>query len=699
MALDLSTAHPVAPQQSPSLGGLDLSTAVPVQNGIAAPAPAPAATAGVAGFDSSLQSGLDDFGSALAHHLGNALHGTAQLVEHGVGWGADALDTTPKTLSSLITGKYRAPWNQAIQDTIKSDDAILAKREADYQAGTPDSPASYAGAAAGEVAPFMVGGVANAVKGVGDVAGNLATRGLRAASANVPGWLDWAVPRVASGAAQGAAISATAPVTDPSNYWSAKAGQVGTGVTLGSAAPLITGGASAITKGVTNAVRPFTNPSGIVSDWAQRQATAAGVTPQDLALQLSGAPQYVPGSVPTSAQAAPLPFLVQAEKTVTNNPALRGAFADRQAQNNLARLTQLEQVAGQPSTLADLTAQRGTAANAAYAKAYANGPDPSLVTPQVVDAWTALQQRPAMKQAFAASREYLQNQGITLPPGNAPTDPHIVQLADFAKKSLDSDISQAIRGGADVSGLRSARSALLDAVDQISPDYRAARRSYAAASPPITSMQAGTDILNRIAGKNLTTAAPGELTGAPMMTLPAYRSSLQSSLNGSDFPIQPDALRSLQAIQSDLQRESASNALRSAGSDTAYNLQAPGWLARQLYGADFSGGYTPKIAGGTLGALGGFVMGHGLGGVGGAAAGAAAGGKISAIANQRVMGALADALADPKAMADLLARTRPGSGPSPAMMRLGNAVRSGAIASSAPWASQPPIPMGVVSAP
>jgi hypothetical protein len=42
-------------------------------------------------------------------------------------------------------------------------------------------------------------------------------------------------------------------------------------------------------------------------------------------------------------------------------------------------------------------------------------------------------------------------------------------------------------------------------------------------------------------------------------------------------------------LRNDLKRDSISNSVKSAGSDSVYNLQAPNWLSGKLFGGDLSG--------------------------------------------------------------------------------------------------------------
>lgn len=138
-----------------------------------------------------------DFVDATQHNAMNVLHGGAQLVTHG-------LSNLPGQAGEYFAG------------VAAKDDAALRQREAEYQARTQDNPSSYAGAAAGQVAPWLLGAGAlrargalpmlprvSQVSGTGAKAGNLFAKG---------GLL----------ATEGALMGATAPVTDDGDYGSQK---------------------------------------------------------------------------------------------------------------------------------------------------------------------------------------------------------------------------------------------------------------------------------------------------------------------------------------------------------------------------------------------------------------------------------------------------------------------------------------------
>lgn len=71
--------------------------------------------------------------------------------------------------------------------------------------------------------------------------------------------------------------------------------------------------------------------------------------------------------------------------------------------------------------------------------------------------------------------------------------------------------------------------------------------------------------------------------GSPQITLPGINSQLRK-LDKLPYSVSPGMQDTLGGIQKDLQRASISNSVRSAGSDTAYNLNTQGWLASKVYG-------------------------------------------------------------------------------------------------------------------
>lgn len=591
-------------------------------------APAPAQSSGVL-------SQLSDAASAFGHHAMNLPHGAAQFVQHLTAGLAQTVAPNSKIAN-------------AIADTAMADDAALEQREKAYQARTPNSAGAYIGATAGEIAPFLVGGgLADGVKALGDVATNGVSKAVASLPAGlskyVPDWATKAAAKGVGGAVQGGAISTAAPVTNGGDYGAQKMAQVGTGMAMGGALPFAWSGVLGAGSGVKNALAPIMNPQSVVSKALQNGALKAGLDPKVLADSIRNAPEYVPGSNPTTAQAGAAPFLVQAEKTVANNPDFKPQFMERDNLNNLARIQQLNQIAGQPGKLNELTQQRDAVANKLYGQAFEQGVDPGAMTPWVKGQVTQLLKRPAMQAAMNQAKTDAANEGIAL------TDDNSVQGLHFAKLALDKQIGKAFDSDNNVTGLLDTKNKLLTVLSKMSPAYDQARATYAEMSPPINSMEAGTQMINKLSGAALNSA------GHPQITLPAYRSALAQALKNSDYGIEPQAEAGLRAIQDDLQRASISNSIKVPGSDTAFNLQAPGWLGRQIYGPEFDGkGAAAKAVAGTLGGIGGWLTGGGFGAAGGATAAMSGMNKLANMGSERVNKALVQALLDRDVGASML---------------------------------------------
>lgn len=193
---------------------------------------------------------VGSFFDALAHHLTSPIHGLAQTVEHGIQSAAN------------LTGKNAV--TDYINRTVASDDKAIADRESAYQARTPDGAPAYLGATVGEVAPFLASGVANGIRAVGDLAAN-------AASKVIPQTVGKWAPQAVGGAAQGAAIAATQPVTNaPDGYWNAKGDQSLYGAAGGVLAPSAIKGAAAIISPTASAAYRALAGAGVDTTIGQR---------------------------------------------------------------------------------------------------------------------------------------------------------------------------------------------------------------------------------------------------------------------------------------------------------------------------------------------------------------------------------------------------------------------------------------------
>lgn len=620
-----------SPVQQPAATGLDvLLSATPSQQQQPVPVP-PQQPVGV--LDN-----LTGAASAFGHHVMNLPHGLAMLVENGMAKGSDAL--------SNAVGYPNNPVNSYLQTTVASDNAAIQQREKDYQASTPNSPGSYAGATAGEIAPWLIGGPLNAfTNGVGKASAQ--------AVSNIPYVGGKLAQAVAGGAAQGVVGGAATPVAG-NDYWADKVGQLKTGALVGG---LLSGGAQAA-KGVYNSIKDAITP--IVSPQSTAGASvlqASGTNPATVAANLGNAAELVPDSLPTTAQAAGTPEMVQLEKAFGNTPTGKSLLEARQLQNNNARISALESVAGNDSQLLAAKQARNDATSD-----WTNLTTGKLATGAPVDAGSVIQQLQSLKQSplgvrptiGSAADDIIQTiKSNALPSSNKEqvlVNPGILDsvrqnVKDYLAKYSPNGVVGTQQGVA----FDPIRKSIVDAIEQNNPGYKDYLSNYAQYSKPINSMQAANTILDGLNGGH-------DSSGNPIISLTKYNSLLAKALR--DNPgVSADAENTLNSVQQDLQRASISNSIKQSGSDTIYNANSGGVLNKLLYGNDFKGGVVPKVVGATAGSAIGSLVGHPLIGAG---VGMTATSKLSGLAGQRYQSALADALLNPQtAQQALLKQTMP----------------------------------------
>jgi hypothetical protein len=192
------------------------------------------------------------------------------------------------------------------------------------------------------------------------------------------------------------------------------------------------------------------------------------------------------------------------------------------------------------------------------------------------------------------------------------------------------------------------RSAIVDSIDGANPGYRNYLADFAKNSVPINTIEAGQSIVDNLGNR------AANAGGTPQLTLAGLSGQLKKATS-TQYGISPEAEAALTGVQNDLQRAGISNSIRSPGSDTAYNLQAPNWLSKMLYGSDFTGSKALAAVGGAIGGGVGLSTGGLMGAAGGVTAGGFVGKKLGDLASSRVNGALAQALLNPEIAQGLLA--------------------------------------------
>lgn len=447
-------------------------------------------------------------------------------------------------------------------------------------------------------------------------------------------------------------------------------GQLGFGLLGGVAGAVAPSAGLALARGVrgtanniAGAVQPILSPQRYVG---RGLADAIGSdNAPTVAANIRAAQEYVPGSLPTTAQAGGGSTLVATEKALRNgDPIFQTAFADRASENNGARWDVLNGVARTPEDLSNAIADRAALTQPAYDAAHAQ------VVP-LNDGLTQLAKRPAVSQAMAAADLLSKNEGVPIQ-WPTPENPMISGKAlDYTSRALGDQIGAAQTAGRseEVRALTGAQSQLKDWMAQHVPGTREAAADYAALSSPVSTMQAG----QQIAGK-LGTAAL-DTNKIPMLQLPGYRSALSQAIKGQEFGIDEGAHKALQGIGQDLQQATVSNSLRSPGSDTAYNLSANGWLARQMYGQKLDGATS---LGRGLASFGAAVTGHpwvGLGLLSQA-------GKLGQMVGGRLAPELRGLLLDPQSLLPYLDSVKPKNVPKSLLQGLRSDVSQGLLGSA-----------------
>lgn len=604
-------------------------------------------------------------------------HGAAQLVENGV--------------AKLFSLAPDNPVSRAVVKTAAEDNQALNDWEAAYQNGTPNSGGAYAGATVGEIAPLVVGAVPKALNTVGTYVGDKIASMLPTAAQKIGA-------KLASAGTQGAVVSAAQPVDTSTSlsdlvtgaqrpgYWQKKGDSMALGAALGAAIPAAAGTARAVYQGVKNAAAPIVAPASVVAPSIEQLLTRDGQLPvQDVIDQLRTPGARVEGSLPTTAQVLAggteggHPQVVMAEKAVSNTPEGKLLFADRENANNAARLASIRGLAGTDADMAAAIEARKAATGPAIEKMLADPvQNPTVLqTSQPIRAGAVLAKidalaktsfgtDPVIAKTLAAVRKQVADaadntdvNAYTYTPSQLralKNEPYVrPDLLDGIRQNLRNTIRDNASNGAVSSkqeaGLEPLADHIASAIDAANPGYRNYLASYAKASQPINSMEAAGSVLDHVAGAGRGANSAGDA----QVTLPRVASALAKALKNSPYALDDKTQAGLEAVQADLQRASISNSIRSPGSDTSFNLQAPGWLAGKLYGADMTGGAKgAKALAAALGGLGGMITGGPMGAAGGATAGHAIANKVSTMGQQRAAAMLAKALAEPQYAAELL---------------------------------------------
>jgi len=297
-------------------------------------------------------------------------------------------------------------------------------------------------------------------------------------------------------------------------------------------------------------------------------------TNQDQAIAgARSAAQFVPGSRPTLAEATLDPGLATFQNTMRSVDPVhaKGALIRRGQENSAARLAALRTISGTAKDLTEAEARRATVAGNLYQQAFEQGFDPGNIAPSLRQTFESLLKRPSMQQARAKAVQLAKEEGLDL------TDDTSLVGLHYTKIALDDLIGAA--EGNEKRLLQGTKQMLVGAMDELSPVYKMARKTFENLSKPINSMQVGQRIYDKSTRALMEGTDAQKLYGDRYATL--LRDEIQTVKNATGFGankglrsvMNDTEIKSLNAIKKDLAREAQAAGLgAAAGSPTAQNL-------------------------------------------------------------------------------------------------------------------------------
>jgi hypothetical protein len=339
------------------------------------------------------------------------------------------------------------------------------------QMGDVGSAINQIGSAVGQTAPFMAGPI---------------------------GMIPSMTQRVAGGVLGGITSGLLTPEKtglNPEQFANEKAKNVAIQSALGGTIPLVGG----VIKGGYNAVKSAIEPfyeggQNLILGRALREF-AGGQAPQAIE-NIRNAPQLVKGVQPTLGEVSGVPSLAAAQRAVSaSSPEATNIMAQRQALNTEARTNALQGIAT-PTRTEKYVSLRTELGNDLYEPALNKGVDFSSLSPALQAEFKGLTTSPSIKSAMIQASKNAADEGKKI--GNPANSLRGLHETKFA---LDSQIN-ALEGklantknpslDAELKAKKSAKNRLLNFIenDQVSPEYKIARETFARTSKPVDQLDA-----------------------------------------------------------------------------------------------------------------------------------------------------------------------------------------------------------------
>jgi len=329
---------------------------------------------------------------------------------------------------------------------------------------------------------------------------------------------------------------------------------------LGGVAPAAGALANKLYQGGKSVIEPLYE-QGKNAILARALRNMSGGEPEKAIANLQASRPTVEGSLPTVGQASGVPSLAATERALIGaSPEATNMLANRQALNAQARTKALENIAT-PTRVEKYTNLRETVADDLYDKAINKNMDFATLTPDLQKQIGSLIQSPSIKKAMTEARKNALDKGINIGrPEGSLKGLHQTKLAlddEIAKLNvIDPTSAQKARKDA----LLGAKDRLLGFIEDVSPEYKVARETFARLSKPVNQL----DEIAKLADKSV---SPKE------NTIYADRFFKQLDKIKKENVLSKQQIARLEAIGEDLKLKSfAENAGRGVGSNTVQNL-------------------------------------------------------------------------------------------------------------------------------
>jgi hypothetical protein len=371
----------------------------------------------------------------------------------------------------------------------------------------------------------------------------------------------------------------------------------GLGAVLGGATPGVVQAAGAAGGAVRRMVAPLSeanDPEILSNALRSNLGSFADEATANLRRGTQAGPSMLPGYQPTAAEVARVPSLAALQRTATAvDPAAMNQLSAMATRNQEVIRDSLDDMAGRGGMRDFFASDREATAQGLYDAAFKADASKNL-TPGLKGEITKLLKRPDIQDAKKAAQRLAANKGVKVTDGS-------IQGLHYMKLALDAEIEAAGQkgiAGAQKEALIGNRDRLVGLIENLSPEYRTARTTYAEMSRPINQMDAidkiadvATNFRDNVTLSSITKALDDKTVAGAT----GFRgATLENTLD-------PQQLARLNAIRGALQGvDFAQTAGRGVGSDTVQKLATagmlPGWSSalNALPGGGWVGGLASR---------------------------------------------------------------------------------------------------------